>query len=227
MPRADLRQLIRDHEIGIGSKVLDVGCGVGDVVRYLRFLAIDASGLCHSADEAARASRAVPDGDFFWAAVSQGIPLAEHQFDAVLIRDLRENEGDLFSRAALAATANLLACVRPGGLLLARVRCSDESPDNGGGHTLACYAQQLSAFPGKCRVSGPSTGCGKWHPLKRLFAIRPDSAILTASLKIPEDPISRAEWHRLAAHASEKRSAPCCNRSNAAAGESELNRSAA
>lgn len=226
LPRLVLRQLLRSNDIGIGAKVLDVGCGGGEFVRYLRYLSIEGSGLCESADEAAQAGDAIPNADFHSARISQSVPLAEHQFDVVLVRKLKEYQAELFSPAALAATANLLACVRPGGRLLVLMKCMVAPADDGTGHGISCHVKQLSVFPGRCRVFGRPIG-RQWNPLQRLLSNRQVEAYLTASLQIPEDPILRAEWHRYAKQATAKNLGPCCNRCIAGAPAVKQNRSAA
>ena len=50
VPRAVLRHLLFAHQIGLGSRVLDVGCGHGDLVHVLDDLGLDASGLDESAE---------------------------------------------------------------------------------------------------------------------------------------------------------------------------------
>ena len=51
LPRAVVRHLLFAHQIGLGSRVLDVGCGHGELVHFLDDLGMDAVGL----DEIGRA----------------------------------------------------------------------------------------------------------------------------------------------------------------------------
>ncbi len=58
LPRRLLRHIFEGCPIGVGSRVLDVGCGSGELLRFLYQLCLDVSGLDDS-QENVRASRSI------------------------------------------------------------------------------------------------------------------------------------------------------------------------
>src|SRR6516164_2673727 len=94
IPRRLLRQLLRIGKISVGSRVLDAGCGRGELTRFLAELAIEASGLDESAERIAAARTAAEHLDYACGRAAAGVPFPERRFDAVLARDLPEHRGD-------------------------------------------------------------------------------------------------------------------------------------
>ncbi len=68
-----------------GARVLDVGCGAGDLVRWLRAQGADPVGVECGAEMRARALAADPDHpDAYVDAVGQDLPFDDATFDAVI-----------------------------------------------------------------------------------------------------------------------------------------------
>jgi cyclopropane fatty-acyl-phospholipid synthase-like methyltransferase len=65
IPRRVLARLVTSAGIGIGSSVLDVGCGAGELVLYFDSLGIHSVGIDESAANVMKARRNVPHCDFY------------------------------------------------------------------------------------------------------------------------------------------------------------------
>jgi len=210
LPRQVLRHLIFEHDAGVGSRVLDVGCGSGELVRYLHQLGFRVAGLDESPEMIAAARHADPHLDFHCERVEKQVSVGKPSFDLVLVRNLEPYTGNLLSVNALWATANLLKCVRPGGHLVF-VDCHETAaPEGAAGHAAACYARHLSVFPGPCRTALFRDGIIRrmsWNWIPRRS---PYSGIITASIQCPENPFTRVDWLSLADAASTTHSTPCC-----------------
>jgi SAM-dependent methyltransferase len=153
IPRRLLRHLIRIGKISVGSKVLDAGCGRGDLTRFFDELAIDVSGIDESAERITAAQTAARHLDYACGRASTAMPFPEQSFDVVLARELPEHRNDLFGHEALLATAHLLATVRPLGCLIMMSRLEPGWSNQPGGHLQTCFQQHLECFPGLRQVS--------------------------------------------------------------------------
>ena len=150
LPKKLIRHLIFSHHLGAGSRVLDAGCGTGELVRYLAHLGLEAAGFDESPEVIAVAHDAAPQLDFYCGKDSLDIPCPEASFDLVIARNLQSYRKSLFSRAALRTTAGLLSCVRPGGELVIVPQWTSSLQQNDSVHALTCYEQQLKCFGGSC-----------------------------------------------------------------------------
>src|SRR5258708_32867243 len=83
IPRRLVRRLLEIGNISIGSKVLDAGCGRGDLTRFFDELAIDASGFDDSPDRIAAAQRAAGHLDYSCCRSSNAVPFPDQSFDVV------------------------------------------------------------------------------------------------------------------------------------------------
>lgn len=93
--RERLTEEIVDHIVGLisdGAKVVDIGCGVGDLLVALRrrLPGIRVAGLDFSGKAIEGARRNLPDGDFVLHEMST-LPYGEGEFDAVLCTDTLEH----------------------------------------------------------------------------------------------------------------------------------------
>lgn len=211
LPRRLLRHLILSHETLVGSQVLDAGCGSGELVRFLDRLGLEAFGLDESPEAVATARAAAPHLGFYEARIDETIPWAAQRFDLVLVRNLAVHGGSLFSLAALRATANLLACARPGGHLVFLARLAGDSHAGIAGHSESCYARHLACFPGERHTTGFPDGLVAAVALTWFLGGRLRSGYVTASLRVPAQPLARADWLRLAEHAAAAHGEPCCS----------------
>ncbi len=215
LPRAVMRHLLLEHQIGWGSRVLDVGCGHGELVHFLDDLGIEAVGMDESAENLSWAQNLEPRSDFqlVTAPAEQSLDhiVDDEPLDLVVVRHLTTYDGDLFSPASFQASAKLLQHVRPGGWLSFLVHRDTTHRRDGNSHELACFARHLSFFPGTCRVSHfadceLSTIAYDWLHLHRHHG-----EFLVASLRVPQSPIEAVEWRRLANQATLGRVGSCCS----------------
>ena len=212
LPRPVLRHLVREQGIWVGSRVIDVGCRTGDLVRFLTELGIDASGLDDSAEDVAAARRVSPRLDFRvgidpWNSSKRlGGP-----FDVILVRDLAVYHDNVFSPSAFASTGYLLFSLRPGGRLVFLKVPETDSNQRPDGHDISCFARHVSFFPGTCRVSHVRSGFDLRSTWSQLIRRQPLDNYQTVSLRIPEEPLSRADWAQLAANAGEPDAELCCD----------------
>lgn len=210
LPRRILRHLFVSRRIRAGSRVLDVGCGSGALSRFLDPFAVDVVGLDASVTQIAKARRKAPELEFHCVDLGNPLPIAGQQFDLVLARKVPAHAGNLMSQAALAATANLLSCLRPGGELLIISRLEPTADDRQGGHRRSCYARHLGSFPGSCRVLSLPDPWWNMNSLRRLCLWQPRGSFSTAVLRIPEVPHTYAQWYSIAMSACQKSQSGCC-----------------
>ncbi len=210
LPKRLLRHLLRIGRISIGSRVLDAGCGRGELTRFLSELAIDASGLDESAERIAAAQAAAGHLTFSCGAVAAGVPFPERHFDAVLARDLPEHRGDLFDFPALRATAHLAAAIRPEGrlIIVRRVEPMWSSPFPG--HLQTCYLRHLESFPGVASVSYLADSLLDASTWRWMMGRQPRAGFMIAHLALPDFFRTKREWEQIADQAALRRRHACC-----------------
>lgn len=191
LPKRLLRHLFETGRVGIGCRVLDVGCGGGNLLRFLNQLCLDATGLDESPQNVETARALAPELDVYCGRAQDPLPFAEHTFNLVLVRDLAVYEGELFSFGALLSTARLLAAVRPGGHLLI-VRQLQYSESMGPIlHQDDCYLQHLQVFTKAATCTRISTRWN-WIPWKRSAG-----EYQVAGVQVPVRARSLKEWLKI------------------------------
>ncbi len=215
IPRRVLRHVLLSHNIGVGARVLDLGCGRGGLVRYLNELGIDAIGLDESAEHIDAAEQTAPHLEFqLGGTARQQFDANDRGFDMVLARDLAAYRTDLFAPEAFAVTANLLSCLRPSGCFVFLTLPDFGSHADFNRHSIGCFARHLSFFPGRCRVveSPPALPIdAAWKWLSGRTSNRTDRL---ASLRVPAQKYSAAQWDDLGAAAGSPVAESCCTGSN-------------
>jgi SAM-dependent methyltransferase len=210
LSRRLLRRLVESGRITVGSRVLDAGCGRGELTRFLAALSIQVAGIDDSPDQIATAQAAAGHLDYTCCRASTTIPLREHSFDVVLARNLAEHRGDLLSGAALRATAHLLATVRPGGRLVLVGRIESQSSKHPGLHESTCYQQHLAAFPGTWATEYLTDSLSELETWRRLLGWQPLGGFMVAALTVPDEARSVCEWEEIARRAAQFRRHTCC-----------------
>ena len=206
IPRKVLRHVLRSHRIAVGSRILDVGCGRGELVQYFSRLGIDAVGCDPSAVNVSVARRLAPRLDFYCGGWESD-EISELRFDLVLARVVSPFSESLNGRQAVRAYAGLMSCVRPGGHLVILDRQQDAASSSSGGHSESCYRQLQLRFPGSHSTSHLWDGLIDSTSWKR--ALRPSTIL--ASHQSPERPITRFDWMSHVDTDTLSHVGPCCS----------------
>jgi SAM-dependent methyltransferase len=202
---------LRIGEVSVGSRVLDAGCGRGELTRFLSGLAVEASGLDDSVEHISAAQAAAGQLDYACSRAAAGVPFPEHYFDAVLARELPDHHGNLLDLMALRATAHLLATIRPQGRLII-VRSVDPACSNPpDGHHLGCYLRHLETFPGVSSVSYLIDSLLEVATWRRIIGRRPLAGFVIAVLSVPRKAPTCGEWELIADRAALRRREGCCD----------------
>ncbi|MFN0051842.1 MAG: methyltransferase domain-containing protein [Planctomycetales bacterium] len=204
-----LKHLLDGAQMQPGCRVLDVGCGSGELLRFLRGLGLPGTGFDESLGDVCASRRISPDIPCHCGSLQVPLPVPGQHFHLVLARDLAAHDGDLLGAEALCVTARLIAATAPGGsvCLIHRVPSLDTvQGEQREDHHDECYRKHLEAFaPGACVVHIGDT----WTWEDR-FARK--SRFLAASLPVPHEPRRPSEWLQIALVAARKRAAECCPR---------------
>jgi len=106
-----------DAALGEGSlegwRILDVGCGTGEVAEALIARGAEVVGVDASAQMCAQAAENVPGGTFIEATLGDGLPFRNGSFDAVIALGCMEYVADLHN-----ACRDLVRITRSGGVVL-------------------------------------------------------------------------------------------------------------
>jgi len=210
IPRRLLRHLLRIGKISVGSRILDAGCGRGELTRFLSELAIDASGMDESAERIAAAQSAASHLDYACGRAAAGVPFPERQFHAVLARELPEHRGDLFDFPALRASAHLLATIRPEGRLIILRRVDPAWASQPEGHLQTCYLRHLESLSGVAAVSYLADSLMDATTWKWMMGRQPRAGFMIAHFTVPVASRTRREWLQLADQAAMRRRQACC-----------------
>jgi SAM-dependent methyltransferase len=217
IPRRLFRHLIRTGNISVGTKVLDAGCGRGELTRFFDELAIDVSGADESPQRIAAAQAAAGHLNYACCRASIAVPFPEQSFHVVLARELSEHRRDLLSHEALRATAHLLATLRPMGCLIVTSRLEPSWSNQPGGHLQTCFQQHLECFPGLCQVSYLVDSLVDATTWRWMLGQQPRAGFVTAALTISPTRRSCREWEQIAEEAASGRKQHCCAWSEQAA----------
>lgn len=125
--------------IRAGKRVVDIGCGVGDLLAEVRARQpdVDVCGLDFSPKAIEGARRVLPDGEFRRFVIDRTLPYADHSFDIVLCTDVIEH-----LEYPKAVVAELVRICRPGGTVAVVV--PDGDVDQFFGHNWFFNQQRFS-----------------------------------------------------------------------------------
>jgi SAM-dependent methyltransferase len=218
LPKRIIRHLIFSHQLSVGDRVLDAGCGSGELAQYFASLGFNVTGLDESPETIADAHEAAPEIDFYCGRLSENISCPEHEFDLVMVRDPVSFRQSLFTRAALWTTANLLSCVRPQGMLVILPKWNTLPDAKSSVHSLSCYEKLLSCFGGSPVTSKFESG--RMHgSIAKFFGGPIFSGYATIVVRVPEQQIPRSDWLQVAQTLSNEYTEACCQQASEVSSE--------
>ncbi len=211
LPRHVLRHLIFTHNIGVGSRVLDVGCGRGDLVRFFNQLGIKTSGIDERYKRVAVGLRETPSLDLQDGPLNEMVSTFHDKFDLVIVRRFGEYENSLFSPESFETTAMLLSLIKAGGSLVFLQKREYGSEYEITGHVGDCFRKHLDNYPVECQVAEFPDKLLHRKSFRRFFSKRPRAGYFTASVTLNEKAARSPEkWLYIAEAASMKFRVPCC-----------------
>jgi len=207
IPRRVLSRLVDTTQMGVGYRVLDVGCARGELAAYLDSLGIRCVGIDESAVHIVEAKRSVPACDFHCGPIGETLGALKGGFDLVLVRDVSAFQASLLSPAAFAASFQLLSRVRPGACLafLARIDAA-----SAGAHRPACFTRHVGSLPGTYDVHEIPDGGIFTKSFRTREAGQQGDGYAVAVLRLPRQPLSQEQWKQIADKAAALNAAPCC-----------------
>ncbi|HUE14415.1 MAG TPA: class I SAM-dependent methyltransferase [Planctomycetaceae bacterium] len=209
IPRRVLSRVLGSTHLGVGFRVLDVGCGRGELAAYLDSLGVHCTGIDESPVNVMEARRNVPACEFNCASISDSVTGPKPGFDLVLVREASVFQTSLLSPAAFSASLQLMTRLRPGGSLafLARIVASTWSTE---GHRLACFARHVGSLPGIYELHELPDGLIFGRSIRSRTAGQHGSGYAVAVLRLPQQPLSQIQWKQAAEVAAKAAGAPCC-----------------
>jgi SAM-dependent methyltransferase len=146
-PRALLRRVLTMGSFGPGTRVLDVGCGLGHFARYLDSLGLDVTGLDSSESNIESARLLNPELEFDIGFVPREHFLAHNpNFDLIFARSLGALANGVWKRPTFLTISALIACLRSDGALVVEFETHDISTNR---------AELDERFIDLAAVSGP------------------------------------------------------------------------
>jgi SAM-dependent methyltransferase len=209
IPRKVVSRLLAALRLGVGYSVLEVGCGRGELTKFLDSLGIQCTGIDESPKNVLDARRNVPNCSFSCASVNDPLPSLRTEFDVMLIRDSSEYHRSLMSRAAYAATLRLLRRLPPAGCLAFLCRVGHGEADSGG-HAFGCYTRHLGSLPGHQDFQEVPDGF-RIVSSSRPQAISDNSCGYAITvLRLPQQLVEPETWSWAVERTLRADAAPCC-----------------
>jgi SAM-dependent methyltransferase len=209
LPTRLLKQVLVGHGLRFGGRVLVAGCGHGELVAFLDGIAYSVDAIDDSTDGIEDARRRFPQFEFQYARLDESIPAPTDEFDLILVQDLcvyRDNLLDLRTRSA---TANLLACLKPGGdLVFVRKRIGQLGC--GAGHHSGCWKRHLACFPGQLETTDYRESFFDRAHWDWLYGPREHSDYFTVTLQTPPEKLTRNFWRDFARRGLMTGQGTCC-----------------
>lgn len=201
LPRLFLRDLIVGCDLGYGSKLIEVGCGTGELAAFCDSLGIEVAGFDDQADKIAVAAASYPKIEFHSGTLANSIPFEAGAYDAALVRGMNVYQNDLHSIEAYASTANLLSCLRPLGRLVFLFEDSLAEIGDSNNRRQQELSEHFSQFPGRCRPEVYAEGIGRFVSPSFLLGRRPRRGHTLLTMQVPPKPVDRLSWHTYAREA--------------------------
>jgi SAM-dependent methyltransferase len=192
-----VRHLLRRFPFRRAARVLEVGCGRGELVSFLRRRGIEAYGI----DDVLTAEDRAADAALHYGSFAGAFPFPPHHFDLILVREARAYSGQWHGPEAYTATANLLSALRPRRRLVflePAVVAPHALPDPA---RIEAIQSHLAAFPATCDARPYRDGLGRFLSLEWLLGRHRQVQLAVMTFTVPRAPVSRLKWHQLAREA--------------------------
>lgn len=216
-----LSRIVVGHRLGFGARVLLVGCGNGELASFLEDISFEVSGIDDSLASIDEARSLFPHLEFHSAHPSQPVPIELQQFDLVLVQNSGAYTGNLLGLPARLATAQLLACLKPGGHAVF-VRPFGDETAGASQHTQDCWARHLACFPGDAHLASytdPWFSRTTWEWLRGRSHRRGFHAV---TLCLPPHVIADERWRGFASTGLLTGHAECCSVATTSAAAEEV-----
>lgn len=210
LPPRLLLRLLNSQGLPLGSRILVVGCGRGELISFLDEMSFDVEGVDDSAEAVAVSRKILPRFDIRFVRLSEALPVNDHQFDLVLVQDVATYQGNLLDGGARKATANMLSCLKPRGRLVfirrSLGRWEELTP-----HEERCWTRHLACFPGDVQVSHYPDSWLARIPQWLVRRQTPQPGYYTVTIECPLQLITRAEWLDYARRGAMTGRGACCD----------------
>jgi len=210
LPPRLLLRVLTAQRLPLGSRILVVGCGRGELISFLDEMSFDVDGVDDSTEVVAASRQILPRFEIRFVRLSEALPIAEHEFDLVLVQDISAYHGNLLDFSCRKATANMLASLKPNGRLVFIRRSVggwEELPQ----HDERCWTRHLACFPGDVKVARyPDT----WlSGLPRLWGNRhkPRPGYYTVTFDSPLRLLDQPTWQDYARRGLMTGQGACCD----------------
>ena len=207
-PRAMVRRLLLDHEIGLASRVLIVGLAQAPLGCRLQHLGLEVSHLDESSEQVMSGRRACAELTIDHWREGEPIPVNPQSFDLVLIREHSAFRENLYSPRTTQTLADLLSVLRPGGNLILTGQYADTGAIEG--HDPACLQQMFAQLPGLVRQFTFRESLFSTESLRRIVSTRTRQRRTMLSFTLPPVSIERNQWRKLALGLEEGHNSGCC-----------------
>lgn len=205
-----LSRILIGHRLAFGSRVLLVGCGTGELASFLADISFEVSGIDDSLGSVEEAREMFPRVEFHAVRPAESVPLDHHSYDLVLVQECGSYAGNLLGLPARAATANLLACLKPCGHAVFVRPFGDDEVQSEERHQQNCWTRHLACFPGEATITNsadPWLSRSTWDWLRGRHARR---GYYTVSWRAPQVLVSLDRWREFAKQGLMTGLGACC-----------------
>ena len=209
LPVRMLKQILTSREVPFGGRVLVVGCGHGELVAFLDGIAFQVEAFGDSPAEIDDARRRFPQYEFQYARLDESIGAPNDAFDLILVQDPCVYRNNLLDLGTRSATANLLACLKPGGNLVFVCK-RDGLIGCGAGHETGCWKRHLACFPGQLAIHQYPEGFFRKANWDWLCGERDHGEYFTVTLQSPPEKLNRNFWRDFARRGLMTGQGVCC-----------------
>ena len=192
-PSRLLKQVLVGHGMRIGGRVLVAGCGSGELVPFLDGLAYQVEAVDDSLDVITVVRQKFPQFEFQFSRLDESFPVANNEYDLIIVQDLAVYRNNLLDLRTRTATANLLSCLKPGGNLVF-IRPNGASPRTKAGHGPQCWKRHLACFPGQFETVSYRETLFQRAEWDWLFGAREHRNYFTVTLQSPPEKLHRNFW---------------------------------